>query len=174
MSSRRAVSSVILAACAALALGGAAGCAPTIGVHHTEVRGPSAEGLNIVVHLTVDNDNPFDIEIRNVRAQVTLEGRWALPTIDAPQKRWLPANKRSRVAVPITIPWGTLPGVLAATASQSEVAYRIRGRADVVASRSMRIDKSNYAIDDEGTIPRSKLSVSAPGGGAVPGGLLPF
>ena len=156
-----------IAACAALALALATGCTPVVSLHHTEVRGASMGGLSMVAHMTIQNDNAFDIELRSLRASVTMADRYALERVDIQPNKWLVAGRRTRIAVPITVPWTSIPGILASSVGSSRVPYRIRGVARVTASRSGRF-RANYPIDDEGTVPRSTLARSAPGGLPMP------
>lgn len=159
-----------LALCGALALGALTGCAPSVSVRYAEVRGASAEGVSMVMHLVIDNDNAFDVQLRHVRANVTMAGRYRLSPIHTSPNKWLPAGKKTRVSVPVTVPWGTVPGLLAASAGSSEIEYRIVGAADVTAGRSARIRANAWPIDDSGTVPRSRFTK-----GSLPGGLgLPF
>lgn len=136
------------------ALAFATGCAPTVTLHHTEVRGASLEGVSVVAVLEVENENAFDVEVRRVRARVTLAERYHLAPIDFQPNKWVRAGSKARVSVPVTIGWTTVPGVLAAAGSSSEVTYRVVGTADVTAGRSMKLKRDAYPIDQEGTIPR--------------------
>lgn len=156
---------LLLAACAAAALATATGCTPVVSLHHTEVRGLSSSGLALVAVMEVENENAFDVEVRGVRADVTIAGRYRLEPIDVQPHKWIPADGKVKVAVPVTVPWSIVPGLLAETVSASHVPYRVHGTADVTASRSLRVKRSHYPIDQEGEIPRSSF---ARGGGGFP------
>lgn len=160
---KRLVSAVIGCALAAFATG----CSPVVSLHHTEVRGVSSDGVGIVAHLVVENENAFDVEVRSVRANVTMAGRWRLAPVDIQPNKWLASGRKTRIAVPLTVPWTSVPGVLAASAGSSAVPYRITGVANVTASRAGRF-RAAYPIDDEGTVPRSTLARGAPGGLGLP------
>ncbi|APR84674.1 Hypothetical protein A7982_10023 [Minicystis rosea] len=153
-----------LVSCAAIAVGAATGCSPVVTVHHTEVRGLSTSGLDIVAVLEVENENGFDVEIRRVRANVVVADRYRLDPIDIQPNKWIGAGRKVKVSVPVTIPWTTIPGVLSATVGSSEVAYHVSGTADVTAGRSLRVKQNHYPIDQDGTIPRSMLSKGRGGG----------
>lgn len=141
------------------------GCTPVVALHHTEVRGAGASGVEVIAVMEVENENAFDVEIRAVRASVTVADRYRLDTIDIQPNKWIRAGAKAKVAVPITVPWSSVPGVLAATAGASEVPYRVRGTASVTAGRSLRIKRDRYPIDQDGVIPRK---VFARGGLALP------
>ena len=149
-----------------LALAASTGCVskPSLSVHHAEVRSGSPAGLDVIVYLEVDNDNGFDIEIRNVRANVTMDGKYHLSSVDVSPKKWLKANRKTTVAMPVSIPWHVVPRLLASTAGSSEITYRVKGTADVTAGRSANIRRNNIPLDEEGTIPR-RLVVNASTGG---------
>lgn len=167
---RNASARAALVSFAAVTLAASTGCAPIVSLHHTEMRGASAGGVGVVAVLEVENENSFDVEIRHVHANVTIEGRHRLPPVDLQPNKWIRAGGKVRISVPLTVPWTTVPGLLAATAGSSEVTYRVRGTADITAGRSMRVRQQRYPVDQEGVIPRHAL-----GKGGGPGGLpLPF
>jgi hypothetical protein len=145
-----------------VALTSTTGCVsgPSVSVHHADVRGGSADGLGVVVYLAVDNANDFDVEIRRVRARVTMEGRYHLAPIDVSPNKWLRANKRTLVAVPMSIPWSVVPRLLSSSAGSSSIAYNVRGTADVTAGRSARVRRNDVAVDEDGRLPR-RLVVNA-------------
>lgn len=161
-------------AASAFALAAVTGCAPVVSLHHTEVKGISGSGLNVVAVLEVENENSFDVQIRRVRADVTLAGRYQLDPVDIQPNKWISANRKVKVAVPITIPWTEVPGVLASSGSSSSVTYHVQGTADVTAGRSAHVRVSRYPIDQDGSIPRRHFmrgGVPLPGGGDLP---MPF
>src|SRR5689334_6871429 len=100
------------------ALAASPGCVtkPVVTVHHAEVQGISTLGLSAVIVLRVRNDNSYDVQVRNVRAQVTVGGRYPLMPIDVSPNQWLPAKQTTLVAVPVTIPWQIVPALIAETA----------------------------------------------------------
>src|SRR5690349_17032563 len=126
-----------LALCLA-ALTSAAGCVrgPSVSVHHADVKSGAPDGLGVVVYLAVENGNDFDVEIRRVRARVTMEGKYHLAPVDVSPNKWLRANKTTLVAVPMSIPWDVVPRLISSSAGSSSIAYNVRGTADVTAGRS--------------------------------------
>ena len=152
---RRAARRWVIAACAAIALGAATGCVaqPTVSVHHAVVRSSSLSGVEVLVYLEVDNGNSYDVEIRAIRASVSMEGHRLSP-IDVRPKKWLRAGRTTLVAVPVTIPWSVVPTLLSKTAGSSSITYRVKGWADVTAGRSMRVQRNNDPVIETGKIPR--------------------
>lgn len=156
-------SSAALLACA---LGPLAGCVskPVISLHHAEVRDASLGGIGLEVVLKVDNPNTYDVEVRSVHAQVTIAGKYALEPIDVTPNQWLGSNSTTLVRVPLSIPWTMLPVLVTETLGSSEVKYHVTGTADVTAVRALKIEKNDYPIDEDGTLPRQVFVSASPGG----------
>lgn len=152
---RRAPRPWVIFAVASLALTPLPACVkkPEVKLHHAEVRAASLYGLGMEVFLVVDNTNSYDIQLRSIRATVTLARQYPVALQFSPN-RWLPANQATIVAVPMTVPWAMLPGLVAASAGSLTVPYTVRGSADVTAIRSVGIESDDYPVDEEGTIPR--------------------
>jgi hypothetical protein len=127
---------------------------PTMQLHHAEIRSAGPAGIGMQVFLRVNNDNSFDVEVRNVRVQTTMAGRWTLPPMSYSPNQWLPADGTTIVQAPVIIPWGLVPPLLAETVASPVIKYRVRGEADVTAIRSIGIRSNNYPVDEEGEIPR--------------------
>lgn len=123
-------------------------------LHHAEVQTASPMGIGMTVYLRVNNSNSFDVQVRNVRVQTTLQGRWTLPPLVYSPNQWLPADGTTIVAAPVIIPWGMVPPLLGETAMNANIEYRVRGEADVTAIRSVGIKSDNYPVDETGKIPR--------------------
>ena len=111
----------------------------------------------MVVVVRVNNQNSFDVPVRNGRVNVVLADRVRLPPMAYSPNQWLPADGTTLVRVPMLIPWGAIPPLLAATVSSSIIPYRVQGEADVTAIRSLGIRRDNYPVDEEGEIPRIAL-----------------
>ena len=127
---------------------------PTMELHHAEIRSAGPAGIGMQVFLRVNNDNSFDVQVRNVRVQTTMAGRWTLPAMSYSPNQWLPADCTTIVSAPVIIPWGLVGPLLAETAASPTIKYRVRGEADVTAIRSVGIRSNNYPVDEEGEIPR--------------------
>ncbi len=146
-----------------LALAAAPGCVttPTVKVHHAEVYGIGAYGVNTLIYLQVRNDNSYDVQVRNLRAQVTLGGKYPLAPVNVSPNQWLPAHQTTLVAVPMSIPWQVLPSLIAETVGHYAIPYYIRGTADVTATRTFGIEKDNWVVDEGGSVPRQVVIDSA-------------
>jgi len=155
---RRLVGSLLVVA----ALAGATGCAtkPTANVHHAEIRGLSPYGLGVEVYLNVRNENSFDIQIRNVRATALIGNRYTMP-VNVSLNRWLSSDSTTMVVVPMWIPWQIVPGLIAESVGSPFIPYRIRGTADVTATRLFGVDRDNFPLDEMGVIPRDVMIAAA-------------
>lgn len=136
---------------------------PKMELHHAEVQTAGPMGIGMNVYLRVNNDNSFDVQVRNVRVQTTLQGRWTLPPVAYSPNQWLPADGTTVVQAPVIIPWPLVTPLLAETAMSPSISYRVRGEADVTAIRSIGIRSDNYPVDETGSIPRIAVVQAARG-----------
>ena len=138
----------------------ATGCAtkPRVRLHHAEINSASLVGVGMLVVLKVKNPNSYDVQIRNVRANVVVAGRYALAPIYYSPNQWLASDATTLVPVPVTIPWNVVPGLLNDTLSSPVVPYRVTGSADVTAIRLLGVERDDYPLDEGGTFPRAGLA----------------
>ncbi|MBX3184022.1 MAG: hypothetical protein KIT72_00745 [Polyangiaceae bacterium] len=127
---------------------------PQMQLHHAEIRSANPLGIGMEVFFSVRNDNSFDVQVRNVRAQTVLQGRYSLPALDYSPNLWLPSDRTIMVSAPTTIPWPLVPPLLGETITKPSISYRVKGSADVTATSSLKIKSDNYPVDEEGSIPR--------------------
>ncbi len=127
---------------------------PTMEVQNAQVThvGPFGIGMNVMIK--VYNPNSFDVMVRRVHAEATLAGRYTLPAADVQPNVWLPAKETTVVTAPATIPWPLVPGLLAATLGNEYVTYRVKGFADVSATRAIGLQVNNQPLDEQGRVPR--------------------
>jgi hypothetical protein len=158
MLSRRLVLSALAVSVLALA-----GCAekPTLRLHHAELRSASYQGVAMDIFVQVYNPNSYDIQIRTVRAQVVLQRMYALPPLAFSPNQWLNGGERTLVRVPMLIPYNLVPRLLAETVTAPVILYSVRGNADVTAVRLLGIEKDNYPINEESSVPRRDLAAAA-------------
>lgn len=162
------VSRWLVAAALVVAVVVLGGCAskPKMKVHHAEVQGiqfgfPPSMALQMTVVLDVYNPNSYDVAIRAVRGTVTFHDRYTLPVDFRPggEGVWLPAERTTQVRVPTTVPVD-LAFRLTREAFTGTVPYRFVGKADVTATRSFKIEKDNYSVDEKGQIQRQVIDQS--------------
>jgi len=130
---------------------------PAVTVHHAEVRGLSAFGLNVLIFLQIRNDNAFDVQVRNVHCNVVFGRGYTLGPIDFAPNQWLPSNQATLVPVPVSIPYQLVPALISETAGSFAIPYYVKGTADVTATRALGIERNNYPIDEGGAVPRQMV-----------------
>jgi hypothetical protein len=162
---RKATSRKGVLAAAVIALAPLAGCVskPAVTLQSAQLRSASLRGVGLDVFLKVENDNSYDIQIRNVRAQVTIADRYPLMPIDIQPNQWLPADQATVVRVPIVIPWQVVSPIVRATLGRPLITYRVKGSADVTAVRMLGIERDNYPVDEGGSVLRQDLVNAAAG-----------
>ncbi|MBW2454085.1 MAG: hypothetical protein JRI68_06230 [Deltaproteobacteria bacterium] len=148
----------------------AVGCPskPVLELHGARVESAGPAGVGIRLMMRVNNDNAFDVKIRNVRASVVIADRFKLPPIQYNPDQWLPAGKWVVLPVPVVIPWNLIQPLTMTTIGSNVVGYRVRGMADVTAVRMLGIEVNNHELDDEGSVSRGQLLLAA-GRGMIPG-----
>lgn len=146
-----------------------AGCVkkPEMKVHHAELTGvrvgiaiPPQIDVGLTVVMEVYNPNSYDVAVRRVQGMTLLAGKYQIPVnYNAPQADgfWIQSKSRAYVPVPIQIPaqlgWSILQEAYGATL----IPYRFSGRADVTAFRSLKLEKDDYKVDEQGSIPRAQF-----------------
>jgi hypothetical protein len=158
---KRAAGAALVAFCL-----GSAGCVskPTVMLDHAEVRAASFTGVGLEVFLKIHNGNAYDVEVRNVHAEVTIAGKFRLDPIDVQPNKWLPSGETTVVSVPLAISWAIVPALVGETLGSPEVKYHVTGSADVTATRTFGIEKNNYPVDEDGTLPRQVFLEASPAG----------
>jgi uncharacterized membrane protein YuzA (DUF378 family) len=134
---------------------------PVLELHSARLQSASPQGIGFQIELRVNNDNAFDVKIRNVRASVIIAGRYPLPQLQYNPDQWLGAGQTTIVRVPMVVPWNLVTPLMATTAGSTQISYHVRGLADVTAVRLLGIEKNDYPIDEEGTVSRAELVVAA-------------
>jgi hypothetical protein len=127
---------------------------PKVRLHSAGFQGANLTGALLDVVIEIHNPNAFDIQVRDVTAETTFAGKYALPAIVLHPNQWLPAGQSTQVHVPTTLPWLMIPAILAETILSPKVTYRVRGNANVTATRTFGIQEDNYPIDLTGEMPR--------------------
>ena len=154
-----------------LALSLVAGCAkkPTMNLRHAEVSGmqfgfPPQVGLVMTAVVDVYNPNGYDVAIRAMRGTVIFNERYSLPIDFRPggEGVWLPADTTTRVRVPTTVPVDLALTLVREAYMSPTIPFRIYGRADVTATRSFKIEKDDYKVDERGALSRQQIEASIP------------
>jgi hypothetical protein len=162
----------VAAAVVALLAAASAGCVskPTMHLNHAEISGfqaatfPAPPSVIMTVVVDVFNPNGYDVAIRAMRGQVMMAGKYSVP-IDyrAPGDGvWLAAGKTTQVRTPVAIPLDLSIALVREAIQSPTIAYRLIGKADVTGTRSLQIEKDDYAVDEQGSITRDQMIAIIP------------
>ncbi len=141
-------------------------------LNHAEISGlqlgfPPSVSVVLTSVVDVYNPNSYDVAIRAMRGQITIQNKYTLPlnwTADAGGV-WLAANRTTSVRVPVQIPVDIALALARETLMQPTISYRVVGRADVTASRTFKIEKDDYSVSEFGTIQTQQLQLTLGGMG---------
>jgi hypothetical protein len=134
---------------------------PILELHSGRLQSASPLGIGFELEMRVNNENAFDVKIRNVRASVVIADRYALPQLHYNPDQWLGAGQTTIVRVPMVLPWPLVAPLMATTVGRDRISYNVRGLIDVTAVRMLGIEKNDYAIDEKGSVSRAQLVVAA-------------
>lgn len=134
---------------------------PVVQLWGARVAYPSPQGIAMDMFLRVNNDNPYDVEVRNVDVHVTIADRYRLPPTRYSPQQWLRAGHSTIVRVPVVVPWALVTPLLSTSVGSPSIKYRAVGVADVSAVRAIGFQKNNYPVDEEGAVSRLELLVAA-------------
>jgi|GEM_PF-672533 len=166
---RRPLGALSLAFVVTLLALSAAGCAskPTMKLNHAEISGvklgfPPTVSVVMTMVVEVYNPNSYDVAIRAMRGTVVLQDRYTLPIDFRPggEGVWLPSDATTPVRVPITIPVDLALQLLRETYTSPMISFRVIGTADVTATRTFKIEKDNYSVDERGSVTRQQLEIA--------------
>lgn len=145
------------------------GCAskPTMRLNHAEISGvrlgfPPSVGVLMTIVVDVFNPNSYDVAIRAMRGTVVLADRYTVP-IDfraSGDGLWLASDATTSARIPITIPVDLALQLLRESYTTPMVSFRVVGTADVTASRTFKIEKDNYSVDERGSFTRQQLEIA--------------
>jgi LEA14-like dessication related protein len=134
---------------------------PTVQLDSAQIAGVGLVGVSMNIVVKVNNTNSFDVMVREVNAQVTINNRYTLSPIVMAPNVWLASDKTTLVTLPLVIPWTVVPGLLSETLGKETISYRVQGTADVTATKLLQIQKNNHPINEEGTVSRAALLSAA-------------
>jgi len=153
---------------AALALG-PAGCStkdPIMRVQGAQITGGSigiqfpgfiSAGVNMLIYVSGENQNSFDIQLRGIRGQVAMmNGRYILP-VSTPLGVWLPSDRTTPFQFPVNVPIQAGLGILSESRGMTCIPYMLQGSADVTATSTFKLNQDNYPVIQSGCIPRAAL-----------------
>jgi hypothetical protein len=159
---------VLLVALSGLAFSGCAS-KPTMKLNHAEISGvqiafPPSVGVVMTIVLDVYNPNSYDVAVRAMRGTATMMNRYTLPVDFRPggEGVWMAANATTSMRVPVTVPVDLALTLLRESYTSPTVPFHVVGAADVTATRTFKIEKDNYAVDEVGSFSRDQLAMAIP------------
>jgi hypothetical protein len=136
-------------------------------VDHVEVNGvqvgfPPSPALQVTIVLEAYNPNSYDVAVRAMHGTATFQDRDSIPIDFRPEGEgiWLSTKRTSLVRVPVVVPVDTALRIITQAALSDLVPYHIVGKADVTATRTLKIEKDNFEVDDRGEIGRREIERS--------------
>ena len=154
------LSSLAIVAAASVVLGGCVS-KPVLELYGARVAGVTPQGVTLLMTMKVNNDNSFDVKVRNVRANVSIQHQYMLPYLQYDPEQWLASDASTLVPVPMTIPWQLVTPLLTTSVGSPMVQYHMHGFADVTATRLLQIERNDYMLDEDGAFSRFDLVVAA-------------
>lgn len=141
---------------------------PTMKLKHAMVSGVKLgfpPTVSVVMTMTVDvhNPNSYDVAIRGVRGTLVLQDRYTLPIAfqpPNPEGIWLPSDQTTPVSIPVPIPVDLALTLLRETYTTPSINFRLIGAADVTATRTFKIEKDNYSVDERGVVTRQEMETA--------------
>lgn len=147
-----------------------AGCAkqPTMRLNHAELSGVAfglPPSVLMTVVMDVYNPNSYDVAVRSMQGEVVFLGRYSLPIqFESPgEGTWLGANATTQVRVPVNVPGELAARFVSDAIAQPTIPFNVKGKANVTATRSLKVESDNYTIDARGELSRADLQNAALG-----------
>jgi hypothetical protein len=160
---------LFVASLAIALLGTLPGCAkkPTMHLNHAEVQGvtlgfPPQLGVMMSVVLDVYNPNSYDVAVRAMRGQVIFANKYPLSVDfrDPGEGLWLPADTTTSIRVPVSVPVQLALQLLREASQNPVIPFKLTGKADVTATRTFKIEKDDYEVDESGTLTRDQMAMA--------------
>jgi LEA14-like dessication related protein len=104
---------------------------PTLTPEQARVTSINPAGIDLSVRLEAYNPNSVDLSARKVVARVKLDGRIDLGTVKVPTALKLPAQRRTKLDVPLSVKWSDLSLVIGLATSNRSVPYEIDGTVEL-------------------------------------------
>jgi hypothetical protein len=139
-------------------------------LNHAEISGvqlatfPPSLGVLMTVVVDVYNPNGYDVAVRAMRGQVLMAEKYPVPVeFQAPPDGvWLPSGQTTSVRVPVAMPLDLALILLREAYANPTISYRFTGSADVTGTRTFKIEKDNYSVDEHGVVTRDQIAAIIP------------
>lgn len=140
---------------------------PTMHLNHAEITSLTPTlppNLEMAVVMDVTNPNSYDVAVRAVRGQVWLADKYPL-NVDfraPPDGFWMAAGKTTQLRVLLLLPLQLALQVVQEAFMSPQIAYRFIGKADVTGTRTFKVEKDDYAVDERGVMSREQIMAVIP------------
>jgi LEA14-like dessication related protein len=104
---------------------------PTLTPQRAEVTAIGTAGISLLVQMAANNPNRIGLSVRQVTAEVTLDGRYQLGAVTVPQAIDLPAKKSTAIDVPLSVAWTDLHRIIALAAAGRSIPYAVDGTVSI-------------------------------------------
>src|SRR5205085_10013693 len=96
------------------------------------------------------------------RGTLVLQDRYTLPIDYRPggEGVWLGSSATTPVSIPVPIPVDLALTLLRETYTTPQIGFRLIGAADVTATRTFKIEKDNYSVDERGLVTRQEMEAA--------------
>jgi len=91
------------------------------------VTGISPTGIDVEAKLEGENPNDVDLTVKSCTAKVTLDGKYDIGTVTAPHSIKLPAHKKTRFDMPISVKWRDVAALAPLGMTNRDVPYEADG-----------------------------------------------
>jgi hypothetical protein len=145
-------------------------------LNHAEISGvslgtlPPSIDVVMTVVLDVYNPNGYDVAIRAVRGRTLLATRYPV-NVDyrAPGDGvWLPARQTTMVRVPMSVPVPLALQLVQESFASPLIPYHFDGRADVTATSTLKVERDDYEVSEDGTVTREQMMAVLPNSFMLP------
>jgi hypothetical protein len=140
---------------------------PTMKLNHAEVQGvtlgfPPQLGVLMNVVLDVNNPNSYDVAVRAMRGQVIFADKYplAIDFRDPGEGIWLAADRTTTIRVPVSVPVQLALQLFREAQFNPNIPFKVSGKADVTATRTFKIEKDDYEVDESGTLTRDQMAAA--------------
>ena len=104
---------------------------PSVTNQKVSVTKVTPAGIEVLVELDVRNPNSINLEAESLTANVILDGRYDMGTVDVPQEIDLPSKQQIHVGVPVVADWKDVAVITSLIALMRDVPYDVDGTVKV-------------------------------------------
>ncbi len=100
---------------------------PTLAPERVQVTALTATHIDLKVAVAVSNPNGIDLVARNLTAHVMVSDRFDVGTVDIPVTTTFPANKTTRLEVPLSVKIADIAPMAQLAVTATKIPYSVDG-----------------------------------------------